>query len=429
MPSSRYIVLVGLVLALMAGTARGQSNDNRSPYSRFGYGTLQGQTTAGARGMGGVAVGLRDGLITSPANPASYTAVDSLTFLMDVGVSLRGSRLSDDATSDMRLLGNLDYFTMLFPLGRRMAMSAGVMPLASTGYHFGSSAPLLGDPNTQQSLRIYSGAGHYNLLYLGLGVRPVGGLSLGVNGGFVFGSTTHEWQINYAHKTAFNSIKKDRLGLRGFKVDFGAQYEVMLDTLGERSLVVGAVFAPRMHLTSERVESHYRASDASVETISSDTTALRGVYALPLGAGLGLSYRVRNKLVLATDVRYSGWSGIHIPNHSAVLRDQWAVHAGVEWQPNHRARALFARTKYRFGLYGANSYLDVPVGGSHAGYYELGATAGLGLPLVDRRSMINLSLGYKMLMPRASSMVREQYLELTLGLTFNEGWFKKARVH
>lgn len=427
--SSHCIALTGLLLLLWAGAALAQSNDNRSPYSRFGYGSLRPQTTTAARGLGNLSIGIRDGLITSPSNPASYTAVDSLTFLMDVGVSLRGSRLSDDVRSDMRLLGNLDYLTMRFPLGKRMAMSAGVMPYASTGYNFGSFAPLTGDPNTEESLRVYSGQGHYNVLHLGLGAHPFAGLSLGVNGGFLFGYTTHEWQIRYSNTTAYNSIKKERLGLKGFKMDFGAQYELPLDTLESHSLVFGAVVSPSVKLRSEYIQSHYRATQGSNESISSDTTSLSGAYTLPLALGFGASYRIKNKLLVGADLRYTLWEQASLPASKALLSPQWSISTGVEWQPNYRGRSVLARSKYRFGIEGANSYLAVPLGDSHAGYYELGTTLGIGLPLVDRRSMLNLSLGYKMLMPRAVGMVREQYLELSLGLTFNEGWFKKARVH
>ncbi|MDO4707576.1 MAG: hypothetical protein Q4A61_04020 [Porphyromonadaceae bacterium] len=426
---SYHSILVGLFLILWAGVAGAQSNDNRSPYSRFGYGTLRPQTMAASRGMGNIGIGLRDGLITSPANPASYTAVDSLTFLMDVGVSLSGSRLSDGVLSDMRLLGNLDYLTMLFPLGQRLAMSAGVMPFSSTGYSFGSYAPLMGDTNEQQSQRIYSGQGHYNVLYLGLGARPLANLSVGVNGGFAFGHATHEWQIKYANETAFNSIKRERLGLKGFKADFGVQYQLRLDTLGSRSLVLGAVASPGIKLQSEYIRSHYRVTKGSSEVVDSDTTKLSGAYTLPLSFAFGVSYRIKNKLLVGADVRRTLWEQASLPDSKAQLSDQWLVSAGMEWQPNYRARSIFARSRYRFGLTGANSYLAVPVGEQYVGYYELGATGGVGLPLVDRRSMLNLALSYKMLMPKISGMVREQYLELTLGLTFNEGWFRKARVH
>ena len=105
------LVWAGLIGALSASPLYGQGNSERSPYSRYGYGRLGERQTAGARAMGGLGAGLRDPNITNPANPASYTAVDSLTFIMDLAVSLRGSYLSEGSKRDSRALGNIDYFT------------------------------------------------------------------------------------------------------------------------------------------------------------------------------------------------------------------------------------------------------------------------------------------------------------------------------
>lgn len=421
---------VALLSFFGGGSVLAQSNDNRSPYTRFGYGSLLPQVTAGARGMGSVGVGLRDGMTTSPINPASYTSVDSLTFIFDAGISLRASFLSDGKQSDSRLLGNIDYLTMLFPLGRRMAMSAGIMPYASTGYNFGNLAPLEGATSGEQSLRSYTGRGYYNTLYLGLGARPFAGLSVGANAGFLFGHTSHERQIIYQNQTAFSNLNAERLGLQGLKLDFGAQYEVSLDSLGSRSLVLGAVVTPGVSLRSEYIQTHQRIGSGSTETISSDTTTLRGAYSLPLTVGIGASYRIKNKLLLATDIKFGKWTSADFLDSRAEFQDQWAMNAGVEWQPNHRARSVLSRTKYRFGISGATSYLKVPTGNAtFTGYYELAASLGLGIPLVDRRSAINIGFEYKHLMPRSRGMVTENYLGVTLGIGFNEGWFKKARVH
>ena len=103
-----YLLSAGLLTAGTAGALSAQSNSDRSPYSRFGYGTLGMRQTATTRALGGIGAGLRDGLVVNPANPASYTAVDSMTFIMDLAVSLRGSHLAEGGNRDSRVLGNLD---------------------------------------------------------------------------------------------------------------------------------------------------------------------------------------------------------------------------------------------------------------------------------------------------------------------------------
>ena len=76
--------LLAFVLTMLSGVVAAQNNTN-SPYTRYGYGQLADQGSGNSKGMGGIAYGLRDRYQINFANPASYTAVDSLTFLFDGG--------------------------------------------------------------------------------------------------------------------------------------------------------------------------------------------------------------------------------------------------------------------------------------------------------------------------------------------------------
>ena len=62
------------------------------------------------------------------------------------------------------------------------------------------------------------------------------------------------------------------------------------------------------------------------------------------------------------------------------------------------------------------------------GYHIVGAVFGIGIPLNDRRSFVNVSLEYDRLIPK-EGMIKENALKLTFGLTFNESWFKKLKLN
>ena len=68
-----------MLLPLMA------QNNTNSPYTRFGYGDLGERSFGAGRAMGGVGYGLRSPKQINPMNPASYSCMDSLTFLFDFG--------------------------------------------------------------------------------------------------------------------------------------------------------------------------------------------------------------------------------------------------------------------------------------------------------------------------------------------------------
>lgn len=427
--SLRSLIVCGTTIAVVM-SATAQSNSDRSPYSRFGYGTLAQPNTAATRAMGGISYGVRDGLTLNPANPASYTSVDSLTFIFDVGASAGVSILGQGAKGDSRMLGNLDYATMIFPLSKRLAMSAGIMPIARTGYSFGNRDTMGGDSNDTQYLRSYSGSGGYNNIYVGVGGHLFAGLHIGVNASYLSGNTEHTRKITYATAGAYNPLHNSRLSLTGFKVDMGMQYELQLDTVGSRSLVFGATFTPKHSFRGEQVIRQQSTASTGTTIITQNDTIRNGNYSMPETLGFGFSYRVADRMMIGADLQYRQWNSAQFDNLQAKFQDQWKVSLGGEWIPDYRARSPWKRAKYRFGLSGGNSYLQVPTpAGVLSGYNELGASFGIGFPLVDRRSMVNVSFEYKHLAPRASSMVREHYIGATVGIVFNESWFRQARVH
>ena len=426
-----YLLSTGLLTAGTAGILSAQSNSDRSPYSRFGYGSLGLRQTATTRALGGIGVGLRDGLTVNPANPASYTAVDSMTFIMDLAVSLRGSYLSEGGKHDSRILGNLDYATILFPVSRHLAISAGIMPFSTVGYRFGNLEQLQGDSHSDYQ-RTYLGQGSFNDLYLGVAGR-IGSLSLGVNASYLFGYTTQERQVYIGSEGASNPFYRTQLQLKGFKADVGAQYQIDLDKKSERALVLGATFAPEMRLRSTLIDQHFQRVENSSQLVpeSSDTITSRQLHHVPLSYSVGATYRHNENLLVGAGVSYMQWSKASgVAQDGALPRDLYRVGLGAEWIPDTRARSLFAHSRYRLGLSGANSYMLVPTAsGEKSGYSELTASLGIGLPLIDRRSLVNVTVDYKYLLPQASGMLREHSLGLTVGILFNENWFRKARIN
>ena len=110
-------------------------NLTSSPYSRYAYGDLNENVPTAFRAMGGVGLGMRSNRAINPAQPASYTSIDSLTFAMDIAASATWSRYQD--ASGMRNVanGNLEYLTFQIPLWKRwIAMSFGLIPYSSVGY-------------------------------------------------------------------------------------------------------------------------------------------------------------------------------------------------------------------------------------------------------------------------------------------------------
>ena len=80
-------LIVFLFLALCPLAAIAQSGGTSSSYSRFGLGLLNDQAQGWNRAMGGVGVALPSGNKLNTMNPASYAHLDSLSFILDAGMS------------------------------------------------------------------------------------------------------------------------------------------------------------------------------------------------------------------------------------------------------------------------------------------------------------------------------------------------------
>ena len=83
---NKHKILLCLWLATATLYASAQTNGSNSPYSRFGLGNLADRSQGFNKGMGGVALGFREGSCLNLQNPASYSAIDSLSFILDVGI-------------------------------------------------------------------------------------------------------------------------------------------------------------------------------------------------------------------------------------------------------------------------------------------------------------------------------------------------------
>ena len=136
----KRLLNVGLLIFwVMAAMAQSGSN---SPYTRYGFGQLSDQSFGNSKAMGGIAYGLREGLQINAANPASYSAVDSLTFLFDAGMSLQNANFQENGVKTNAKNSTFDYIAMQFRLGKRMGLTAGFLPFSTVGYNMSKTETL-----------------------------------------------------------------------------------------------------------------------------------------------------------------------------------------------------------------------------------------------------------------------------------------------
>ena len=197
--------------------------------------------------MGGVGYGLRSSKQINPLNPASYSCMDSLTFLFDFGASGQVSWFYDGTNKQRQMNGNVEYIAMQFPITRRLAMSIGLLPYSYVGYDFGESRTE-GGLSWGESFR---GEGGLSDAYLGLSYDIwKKRLSIGVNAGFLFGNITHSRNLIFPSSTGADDVyRNQRYEIRDYKLVFGIQYTHPLSKT--EHVTVGFVYSPgnKLHTT------------------------------------------------------------------------------------------------------------------------------------------------------------------------------------
>lgn len=405
-------------------------NNTNSPYTRFGYGDLGERSFGAGRAMGGIGYGLRSPKQINPMNPASYSCMDSLTFLFDFGVAGQLSWFDDGNARQHDVNGNVEYVAMQFPLHRRVAMSVGLLPYSFVGYKFGA----LRSENGVQYTETYNGTGGLSQLYGGISVDIwKKRLAVGANFGFLFGNITHEQVVLMSGEIAgaYNTSRSQELRVRDMTMDFGLQYTHPISKT--ESFTLGLVYAPQKSLSAKSYNlTQSYTSSGSGQTISSDTISGKA-FDLSNKYGVGLSYVKQNKLTLAADFSYEDWGKMPYFGEKGHFNNRYRVAAGGEFIPDVLNKSYFSRVRYRAGVHYGNSYLRMnqtsenPEGNS---YDEYGISVGMGLPLIDNRSLINISFEYVKKSPEVkANMIDEQYFRFTLNYTFNERWFMKFKLN
>ncbi|MCE1198042.1 MAG: hypothetical protein LWW85_03655 [Marinilabiliales bacterium] len=402
------------------------SSSTSSPYSRFGFGTLSGSSFGRGDGMGGIGIGINNSFQINPANPASYTAVDSLTFLMQFGLDGKFTHSATTTASNNRNNVNFNHMTFLFPATRWWAVSFGLIPYASKGYTITATD----GTSTLQSSSSFSGDGTLSKVYIGNAFNLGKHLTFGVNSYFIFGKLSDETYIYFPNDAdAYDYLKQVDLSAHGFGFTGGVQYKI--ETTKENRLTLGATIDPKVDISSTYTIHEERAlfrnsstTSAIIDTIQHVESNEHGLQ-IPLSYGAGFSYNIKNKIVFGADAYYQKWKETKFLGQQVdFMTNSSRYSAGLEVCPNqYSIRSYWERTQYRLGGFYENSYLML--NGTQLKNY--GVTFGLGLQLGRSRTTLNISGEIGKLGTTDNNLIRETYTKLTVFLLLHDRWFYKSK--
>lgn len=415
-----FLLTVSFAAISIFGIAQ---NNTNSPYTRYGYGDIPGTYSGEQRAMGGVAFGLRSKNGINTMNPASYSSVDSTTFMFDLGISGLLSRFSTPQGSKTGFNGNLDYLNMQFPLMKNVGFSAGMLPFSFSGYNYYNTSilSLTEYPDTIKATRYYSGFGGISQVYAGLSIELFDHISLGTNAYYMFGSSVNARDLQYSSSSLYSSSQKDSITVNSFRFRFGAQF---YNTFNQKhDVTLGLIYEPKIDLKAK-----YSQATKSVLTDLTPYQEIHSRFEMPEMLGAGLSYTFDKKLTLAADYSLTKWGEALYMGVMDTLNNQSKFSLGAEYQPNIRGRYYYEKIYYRAGLNLSEAYYKI---GGIQQPKNFGITFGLGLPMKLSNSMSNISmvnLTFEYGKSGNAATLREDYFKFTLNAAFNELWFFKRKL-
>jgi hypothetical protein len=308
-----------LILSLFnLNVAFAQSSDI-SPYSRYGIGNLQDQSSALNFAMGGTGIAYHNDALTpffvNLKNPASYAfnfiPVDDSTgkgglkmAAFEAGIIDNILNLSTEGQTAYSNNAYLAYITIDIPVSRHFGLAAGLTPVSTEGYNITTNnaidsltpaGKMVPSASTDQT--IYQGSGGINKVYVGAAYAPIKNLSFGANLSYLFGNLTNVEEIILPPNIpGFNTNKMENTAINSFYVDFGMMYTFQPKFMHDWSITIGATLAPSLNLNagySKLSTSQYANSAAgtvsNIDTI--EDSSFNGKIRMPLMIGGGITIK------------------------------------------------------------------------------------------------------------------------------------------
>jgi hypothetical protein len=434
---NRPFGIIFLILCFFTVTVQGQKKVN-SPYSRFNIGGLNLAGPFRSIGMGGTGVAMRDDNSLYFDNPASYTSIDTVSFVFDFGADLSRVGLDDGTNKFNSVDLNFNHLLMGFPVTRKFGFAVGILPV-SNGYYYMSEVIKSGDPGynpiTGEVTYIHKGAGSLSNLFFGTGFKMTKKLSLGVNMSLIFGKLERLNQFEFAdYANTYNQNSLENLRINGIHLDYGLQYSTKVKK--DYFFTAGLVYtAPgRFRSSFEKVATRFTAySSAPIDTISYSYSSSKDSTKFPGSFKAGLLFGKINKYTIEVDYIYTGWSKalIHGDNTNLASTSSWR--AGFEFIPDKYSNtSFFKRVQYRFGGHYSDNYLIL----NGVQLKEYGGSIGMGFRLRGSlsnpgayfKSSVNLYFDYTRKEGEISKgMYNENIFSLGLSLNLYDNWFVKRK--
>jgi len=405
-----------------------------SPYSSIGIGLLHDRGLVYHDNMGGLGLSNGNSWTLNNINPALLPLNTFTTFEAGITTEIRTSSSSESSVKNIG--GNLSYLAIGLPMkSGKWTMAIGLMPYSNVNYNVTTQQEVVGDDTN--SRYAYTGSGGYNHVYLSSGWKVLDALYLGVRASYVFSVIDSESRIipfqnpgDSPNKNFFTSTYTESSRFSDFLLQAGILYGFELTD--KASLQIGSTYELGSNVRTFRSEIVRMKTDSTQsddEPLLADTISFNQKFSsyIPHRFGVGMSINKYNNWLIGTDFYYQNWSKYKdYKDSNEGMSNSYKIIVGGEWTPEYNSvTSYLKRVTYQMGFY----YEKTPFFANNTSIKDFGMNFGLSLP-VGSASLLNFGVNFGSLGTQSNGLIKDNYVKITLGLTFNDrsfGWYRNQR--
>jgi len=417
----KQISLIVSIVFLIINTSISQTLTS-SPYSRYGIGDIASKGFGRNKALGNIGIGLRSPYHLNITNPASYSSMDSLSFIYEFGVNGKQTKYVTKNLNYTNNNVNINYVAIGFPITNFWFSSIGLIPYSSIGYKIKTDSVYQNIGKVENN---YTGNGGINQFYIGNSIKLFKKLSIGINISYLFGSleqinsTTFPDDVN-----AFELYSDKKIKISDFCFNYGLQYS---DSIKHKyGYTLGLIFDNQTKINASNSVLYtnymYSSEESTLDTIVY-TDSQKGNILLPVNAGMGLTI-YNDKFTFGLDYKWQNWEKAKFFDSTYSLVNSNYIGFGIEYIPDIKSITNYSdRIRYRIGGHFNNTYLKI----RENQITDYGISLGIGLPLRKTKTTFNIGFEFGTRGTTKSNLIRENYGIISLNITFYDNWFARHK--
>lgn len=389
-------ILVGSILRFIVN-----AQISMSPISMSENGKIYGSYFAKAIGMSGTGIASMEKNLINFLNPAAYSNIDSLLFIMNLGVFATIVKYSSVNNSGLSSNINMNHISVAFRVHKRIGFAAGIMPYNYIGYDLNSKVVAQGllyklDKN-------YKGTGGLNNFFVGFSFKIKNNFYAGINLNYINGNIKREEIVSEPQFLEMYYSATQSTFYNGFFINYG----IMFNPDFFKNFCLGITYTPSIVLNGN-VDYYLCMND--YDTLNSYYYNVK--QKIPGKIGIGLTI-MKTKINWSIDIlKY---------NYDKTLK-HYRFSTGYEYKI--KSNNLYSSY---LAFLGGFAYEQLPYKFYGEDIYNNNLSFGVGLPVNKNYMILSLELGKYGLVN--SKLLKEKYFTLKMSLSLCEKWFERRKYY